>query len=510
MTKITSDLGERLHRLPGPFLFVGSGVSRRYAKLPDWETLLRHFADEAGRPYEYYRGRANGDLPQIATLIAEEFYDVWWDEDRYESQRTSWATQVTDRGSVLKIAVAEHLMELYRGAKLTDHERKEFEAFKKTVVEGAITTNYDPVLSEVFPTFSRFVGQDQLLISDTFNIAEIYHIHGAADDPTSLVLTAADYEDFNARNAYLASKLMTVFVEHPVIFLGYSLSDSNIRSILTSLVKGLRGRSLEALKDKLIVVEWDASATADISDAFIQIDDIAVPIVRVVVPDFLELFEVLGKRIRPMPARLLRILKEQVFEIVKSGDPTGRLYASSEIDDASAATVDLVFGVGAKMTAVGVVGLNRFDIMDDVLKNPDHNLPPDKILDLIIAKASLPTYIPAFKYLAALNLLSDDGMPVSGTVKPRIFTRVDRVRQYLESAQVLRESDKTISDLEAEFGWEWIFNHAKELPRYTSDGPGIRDFLIDHRRDRSKTWSSTQYAKLAVTYDWMTYGQPTA
>lgn len=92
-----------------PFLFVGSGLSRRYTACEDWEGLLRRFAEPTSRPYDYFRAGAEGDLPAVASRMAEVFHDIWWTDDQFEDSRKRWAAHSHNRQSALKIEIAGHV-----------------------------------------------------------------------------------------------------------------------------------------------------------------------------------------------------------------------------------------------------------------------------------------------------------------------------------------------------------------------------------------------------------------
>ncbi len=506
MGKVEDYLREHLHSLAGPYLFVGAGMSRRYSGLGDWKGLLSHFAELTEQPFEYYRGAAGDDYPKVASLIAEAFYEKWWADGAFADSVSEWKDSVASRDSPLKFEVAKYTRQTLEDAVIPEELEAEFDLLKRAVIDGVITTNYDTLLERAFPDFRAFVGQDELLFSDTQGIAEIYYIHGCERSPSSLILTAEDYADYNARNAYLAAKLATIFVEHPVVFLGYSLGDPNIQALLDSLITGLRPENVSKLQDRLIFVEWLEGKPADITTTVINVNGVSVPIIRATVPDFTEIFSALGARERAMPARILRVLKEQVFELVKNNDPDGRLVAVSDINAGDSASLDVVFGVGAKMTAVGVVGLSRWDLADDVLGSPDRDFPCDLVVGKALPRIAITTYAPVFKFLVGAGLWSGGAWLPTATVNAAARSRADKYASHFASL-VPATSMSTVAELEAAKGAEGVLNSAMNLPALTDDVEGLRDFLVRHKSMRSQSWWATQFAKATVAYDWMRFGR---
>ena len=116
-------------------------------------------------------------------------------------------------------------------------EVKLFGHISKKSVAGIITTNYDMFFEKYLSGYKVFIGQNELLFSQLQGVAEVYKIHGSVLNPQSIVINENDYKEFKEHKEYLAAKLLTIFMEYPIVFIGYSLSDSNIIDILSSIVK---------------------------------------------------------------------------------------------------------------------------------------------------------------------------------------------------------------------------------------------------------------------------------
>ncbi|MBA4056282.1 MAG: hypothetical protein C0490_16325, partial [Marivirga sp.] len=198
-------------RNSGPFLFVGSGFSRRYLGLEDWRGLLEKFCI-SGKPFEYYLASANGDYPTVATLLAKDFNEIWWGADEFTKSVERHKSKIKDETSALRIEICNYLATLDQSKALLSEYKHEVELLSGLNVDGIITTNWDMFLEQLFPEHRVYIGQDELLFSNPQEIGEIYKIHGCTTRPSSLVLTKSDYIEFQERNAYLAAKLITLFV----------------------------------------------------------------------------------------------------------------------------------------------------------------------------------------------------------------------------------------------------------------------------------------------------------
>lgn len=517
MTDVRATLTEHLRHRSSPVLFIGSGLTRRYAEAENWEGLLRHFAEMTPRPYDYYRTQAEGNLPAIATAIAQPFYDIWWDDEKFKASQEKYAANLAGRESPLKVEVAIHLTGLANKLPTTGPLASELDLLRKAVVDAVITTNYDDVLPALFPDFRPFIGQDGLLFANPQSVGELYQIHGSVTEPDSLVLTAADYQRFEDRNAYLAAKLMTIFVEHPVIFLGYSLSDPNVCSILQSITGCLTQDKISQLRDQLIFIEWAPGAEPSIGPGNFVIDSSVLPILQIKVPDFTAVFTALTELHRSFSAKLLRRLKEQIYELVLTDDPHHRLVVADIDDTTDDRDLNVVFGVGihAKFGAQGYVGLTRDHFIDDILGDRA-SYEAREVVERTLPRI-LPTcgYVPVHKYLRAIDALDKTGeIKESANVSDKIKKMADKIREGMPaSADIARKAPailadvKSITDLEAKHGVDGVLKYGTCMPADKVDPHQLREFLNANPKLRDASWKGTVYFKLVCFLDWLENGR---
>lgn len=495
-----------------PFLFVGSGFSRRYLNLEDWATLLKKFTTGL-KPFEYYLTTANGDLPAVATLIAHDFHDYWWSDEQFSQSREKNKAKLKDKTSALRIEICNYLNEIAASGFTTTAFPDEVAALSKLNVDGIITTNWDLFLEKLFPDYRVYVGQSELLFSNPQSIAEIYKIHGSAQRPASLILTREDYDAFDAKNPYLAAKLITLFVEHPIIFLGYSLTDKNIAALLSAIVSCLGSDHVEKLRDNLIFVQRAHDAPPTYSQTLLTIDNAQLPITIVKSDSFLPIYEALDETKRKIPARVLRFCKEQLYQLVRSEHPEQKL-SVVDIDNIERADeVEFVVGVGVAndTSEFGYQGLTAFDLFKDLILDEDKRLDAAKVIESTIPQLSKNCkFLPVYKYLRECGIDSTDAYKKSGysinrhtDQTPAHFNSTIYARQFIQT-----EKDKNVEAIINTNPPEKAAIFLSYVSKENFDSDKVREFLIEHmdKLDNANSNYATYFRKIACLYDYFVFG----
>ena len=75
-----------------PYLFIGSGLSRRYLNMPTWLNLLKDFSEKLllQKGFGYYDSKSEGNLPELASLMASEFHETWWTNPAFSDSRKEY------------------------------------------------------------------------------------------------------------------------------------------------------------------------------------------------------------------------------------------------------------------------------------------------------------------------------------------------------------------------------------------------------------------------------------
>jgi hypothetical protein len=520
-------LKEILERHPAePFLFIGSGFSRRYLGIEDWTGLLNRFCKPI-QEFGYYRSKANGSLTQAASYMAQDYNEWWWKAEETEESRKQYGDRVKAQSDALKIEIARYMARYSLEDARKSEYGDEIAQFLEVAVDGIITTNWDLLLDEMFPDYKVFVGQQELLFSNPQSIGEIYKIHGSVDDPFSLVLTEEDYAAFSARNPYLAAKLVTIFVEHPIIFLGYSITDPHIKQIITSIAQCLTQDKIATFQENLIFIQRTKNgATPDVEKTTIQSGDFRVTMTVAKVSDYRDVYAALTTTKRKLPIRVLRFFKEQLYELVRSPIDSEKKLAVVDFEEiGSAESVEFVVGIGVAkrkqeadqvmQTALakkGYEGVSPDEVFSDCLLKETKFNASDLIQSAFpVFARSNRTFIPIFRYLRAIGINSHDELASSKyegakkivrKLKSPDFTLPSYSKRFaaafsgLSTEQIIEKSSSP-----TEAGLMLAFQPSEQV-----DKELLRKFLEEKRSNFSREPYKTAYRKLVCRYDHLAYG----
>lgn len=352
-----------------PFLFVGSGISRRYLDLPDWKGLLKHFAEvicDDEFAYDSYESKARtmkykaGIMPKVAELIQRDFDQKWFADSSIRTVEEQELEQIHKGLSPFKAELAAYIRKKAIVNRKYQNEIDRLSEISKKNIAGVITTNYDCFLEDHFKGFTKYVGQSQLIFSSIQGIAEIYKIHGSLEIPESIIINEEDYVQFDEKSTYLAAKLMTIFIEYPIVFMGYSISDSNIQSIIKAIVNCLDVEQVKRLENRFLFVEYkEEMVGTDVTTYTIMVDEKPLTMKKVVLSDFMLLYDAMVDHKAKLPVAILRKFKQELYEYTITHTPTANLRVAS-IDDERVSDDELVLAIG-KASEFGLKGLSGLD-----------------------------------------------------------------------------------------------------------------------------------------------------
>lgn len=323
-------------------------------------TLAKH-CPLIDKDYAYYKQTLKQPL-----AIGEEFahiYQRWaWDKGKNQFPADLFRDDVPEQ-AYIKYTIAQHLGALTPSA-LSDIPDKatqaEIVALQRIRPHAVITTNYDRFLEVIFPEYQPVVGQN-IIHGAQVLFGEIFKIHGCVSDYNSLVFTRSDFDEFTRKKKYLSAKLLTYFSEHPLLFVGYSASDPNIRAILSDIDECIpRHGPPGTVVPNIYILEWQAVMASDYVPARERLIEIegsrSVRIKSIETDNFGWVFSAFGTH-QPLNAvspKVLRALLHRSYDLVRHDIPRQRVEADFEMLERAVKTESAfakLFGITTVNTA---------------------------------------------------------------------------------------------------------------------------------------------------------------
>jgi hypothetical protein len=339
-----------------PIVFIGSGMSRRYLKdFPSWEELLKQFWDQLNTRKDFYgflnslRNQLKDRFPadeydldyltnihagsEIEEVFNKQFFDQKIDIPNF-SQEKAYKSGI----SPFKVAISNR----FSSYEIKSGMEEEYKAYKNFLnkTQIIVTTNYDTLIEDSINSIShygaqKYVGQNGFF-EQTYGWAEVYKIHGCVEDPESIVISKTGYEKFEKNSILISAKIISLLIHSPIIFMGYSLTDSNVRKIIKDFSSSLSREEIKRMSSKIIIIERQEELTDIVEQTFFD-KDLGCEYTVLRTDNFQKMCEILteiDQGIHPSEVRKYQhVIKQLIVDRGRRGSLNSLLLSPGELED---------------------------------------------------------------------------------------------------------------------------------------------------------------------------------
>ncbi|EOX9111413.1 SIR2 family protein [Providencia rettgeri] len=257
-----------------PIIFIGSGISKRYIKnFPAWEGLLEEYWKVINKTDDFYSylldlkkkysnhvddADLNHKIYTEAASFIEEKYNNLFSSGDIKLDGLTTKKVFNDNISPFKYSICQRFEKLELR---DDINLNEYESFKSLLKKAKmiVTTNYDCFIENILHDQGvkprKYIGNEGFF-DDTVGWSELYKIHGDVAHPHSIIINKDDYDEYDKKSILISAKILSNMIKSPIIFMGYSLSDRNVKKLLSDFSSQLPKEDGRVSSERIILVEY--------------------------------------------------------------------------------------------------------------------------------------------------------------------------------------------------------------------------------------------------------------
>lgn len=487
-----------------PVLFVGTGICLRYINESfSWPNLLKRICDDffgnekmfLDIKSDHQNKDKSYDYPSIGGEIERlinESYKKGTVSDKFNHVDATFYENMKQGINISRFKL--YALELLKNYTIRDEAKEEIELFRKIRknIACVITTNYDDFIEKNFK-FNPLIGND-ILLSNPYG--SVYKIHGSVDALGDIIITDNDYKIFEEKFELIRAQLLSLFIHNPIIFMGYGISDENIKKILSTIFRYVDYNTELSKKvtDNFLLVEYDeGSDNIEVAEHSLDLNGVLVTIKKIKTDNYKEIYEALSNLQLPVSALDVRKVRDIVKTISEGGEINVQI--TENIDNLE--NKDKVLAIGTVKTinwiydTVSDLMVNYFDIIEEA------NVDRIKLIDKYTIQKN--QYFPMYGF-SKINTDIQCSEEKKSNQKDKLKSYFDSLDEH---SKIKYNSMTEIinSDLSMHKKYKVIYFNVYENNISIND---FKDYLINYDNENR---NNTAYKRLICLYDMKAYEQ---